>query len=57
MTAQPEERTFQAHLVIYETPDRSGRTAVPVRISQQWTVVTGHASPATVWALFAAASQ
>ena len=56
MTARDGE-PLRSHIVIYEAPVKGGRTAVPVRIGRDWGVVTGHASPAAVWTLFAAARR
>ena len=56
MTARDGE-PLRTHIVIYEAPVKGGRTAVPVRIGRDWGVVTGHAGPAAVWTLFAAARR
>ena len=57
MSQQATDPSFRTHIIIYETPAQGGRTAVPVRISQEWTVVIGYASPDRVWTLFAAAAR
>ena len=51
------EPQFRTHIIIYEAPAPGGRTAVPVRISQDWTVVTGYAAPERVYALFGCAAR
>lgn len=56
MTENDGQR-LRTHIVIYEIPAWAGKTAVPVRIGQDWGVVTGYASPAAVWTLFAAARR